>query len=155
MFKSVFRPDGGVSVIAEPANTHGGSIEYLAELTSASAQAGADSIKYQVFEPGHLAVPDFEWYPVYQKIAIPYDRWKEMFAHARSCGLIAMAEVFDPAAARFCLDNGITAFKLNTADIAGRSLVDLLASEAETVFLSVGGSLVREVHAVLARLTAG
>lgn len=154
-YASVLRPGGGVSIIAEPANTHNGSVEYLLELTRSSARAGADAIKYQVFEPHHLSVPDYDWYKVYEQIAIPYERWTEVFAEARSAGLLPMVEVFDRAAARFCIDHDVRVFKLNIADTANRGLVELLADEAAVVFVSVGGSLLDEVHGVLSRLRRG
>jgi sialic acid synthase SpsE len=151
-FTSVFRPAGGVTIIAEPANTHNGSIDYLIELTRAAAAAGADSIKYQLFEPDHMSVPDYEWYKVYQQIAIPNEQWPLVFDEARRCHLAIVVEVFDVETARFCVSHEVRAFKLNTADIANRSLVDYLAQQATAIFISVGGSEVYEIHELLARL---
>ena len=154
-FASVYRPSGGVSVIAEPANTHNGRVEDLIELTCAAADAGADAIKYQVFEPDHLSVPDYEWYKVYEQIAISYERWPEVFATARQRGLAPLVEVFDVAAARFCVAQDVRGFKLNTADVANRPLIEFLTREASIVFVSVGGSEIEEVHGLLQLLRRG
>ena len=155
MFRSIFRPSGGTSIIAEPANTHNGSADYLAALIKESKTAGADAVKLQIFEPDHLAVPDFQWYSVYQDIAIQMDRWAGLIAEAKASGLHVVAEVFDESAARFCLDQGVTAFKLNIADVANAGLTECIASESTAVFLSVGGSLLPEIDHVLSRLRRG
>ena len=154
-FTSVFRDSGGVTIIAEPANTHNGSVDYLLQLTHAAAQAGADGIKYQVFEPDHMSVPDYEWYKVYQQIAIPYDRWRAILAEARKTGLNLVAEVFDVQAARFCVEQGVESFKLNIADTLNSSLTEFLTHHAATVFVSVGGSELAEVHELLRQLRGG
>ena len=155
-FTSVFRQSaGGVSIIAEPANTHNGSVDYLLELTRAAAKAGADSIKYQVFQPDDMSVPDYEWYSVYQQIAISHDRWRQIFAEARAAHLEMLVEVFDAKAARFCVENGVRAFKLNIADTLNMSLTEFLTQEADVVFVSVGGSELAEVHNVIDRLHKG
>jgi N,N'-diacetyllegionaminate synthase len=154
-FASAFRPQGGVSLIAEPANTHNGSVEYLVELTKAAADAGADSIKYQVFRPDHMSVPDYEWYGVYQQIAIPYERWPDVFAEARARGLAVLAEVFDVEAARFCVEQEVRAFKLNTADTANRPMLEFLRCAASLIFVSVGGSELTEARQLLDQLRKG
>jgi len=153
MFKSSFRPNGGVSVIAEPANSHNGSSEYLSELIEKAKECGADAIKFQLIEPDHLSVPDFEWYKVYQQIAIPTDRWVTHICHAKAVGLNVIAEVFDVSMARFCLEQGIRAFKLNIADVSSPDLIHCLADAPATIFLSVGGSLVKETEHALQILT--
>lgn len=139
-------------MIAEPANTHNGSVEYLLELTRGAAAAGAEAIKYQVFEPDHLSVPDYEWYKVYQQIAVPYDRWRDVFEEARREGLAPIVEVFDVSAARFCVAQDIRAFKANTGDMANRSLIEFLANEATVIFVSVGGTYLAEIDRLLDRL---
>lgn len=155
MIRSAFRPQGGVSIIAEPANTHNGSADYLTRLIAEVRECGADAIKFQIFEPDHLAVPDFEWYPVYQKLALPYDTWSRLITLASSAGLHVVAEVFDREAAAFCVDYDVCSFKLNIADTFNRPLVEYLAGATRTVFLSVGGSLVSEIHGALTALGSG
>ena len=113
----------------------------------------ADAIKFQLFEPDHLSVPDYEWYKVYQEVAIPRDQWVRHFALAKAVGLTVVAEVFDVSMARFCLEQGVRAFKLNIADISNPTLTECLADAPTTIFLSVGGSLIEETHKVLQVLT--
>lgn len=149
MFQSIFRPQGGVSVIAEPANCHHGSVAYLTELTRAVKVCGADAIKFQIFEPDHLAVPDYEWYKVYEEVNVPLKQWVELIGLAKSLDLAVVAEVFDVSAARFCLDQHVDAFKLNIADVLNRELTECLGQAQTAIFLSVGGSLIEEIHSTL------
>lgn len=153
MFRSVFRSNGGVSVIAEPANCHNGSAEYLATLTRVAKDCGADAVKFQIFNPDDLAVPDYEWYKVYQELNISLDKWIDLISLAKQIGLYVVAEVFDVSMARFCIGQAVNAFKLNIADVSNRELTECLASSRKTIFLSVGGSLVSETERALAILT--
>lgn len=152
MFRSVFRPEGGTTVIAEPANTHNGELEYLAKLVRVAKDCGADAIKFQIFEPDHLAVPDYKWYEVYQRIRITLPEWARLIDLARNVGLAVVAEVFDVAAAEFCFGQGIRSFKLNIADVSNTALVDILAQKGAAIFLSVGGSTVKEIDQSLSAL---
>lgn len=142
----MFRPQGGVSVIAEPANCHNGSVDYLKTLISASKDTGADAIKFQIFEPDHLSVPEFEWYKVYQEINIPLSTWSELIFFAKSCGLKVVAELFDASFVKFCVDEGIDAFKLNIADVSNETFVSQLVTSQPKVFLSTGGSYLSEIQ---------
>ena len=155
MIYSVFRPQGGVTIIAEPANTHNGSAEYLAQLITEVRDRGADAIKFQIFEPDHIAVPDYKWYPVYEKVALSYEAWSRLIDLASRAQLRVVAEVLDEKAARFCVDKGVRSFKLNTADTLNQPLVEYLARAARVIFLSVGGSVVSEIHDALASFESG
>ena len=52
MIYSVFRPQGGVTIIAEPANTHNGSAEYLAQLITEVRDRGGGCDQIPDFRAG-------------------------------------------------------------------------------------------------------
>ena len=55
--------------IIEVANTHGGNQDYLFSLIDLFAEFDFGyGIKFQPIGADELATPDFEWYPVYQKL---------------------------------------------------------------------------------------
>lgn len=70
-------------IIIELANTHGGDIQYLHELIdSFSIYSDSYGIKFQPLSPDTLATPDFQWYPVYQKLYFSPNQWKDVFQKA-------------------------------------------------------------------------
>lgn len=82
-------------VIAEIANSHNGDYETLLSLIKASAESGAHGVKFQWFSPDTLAMPDFEWYPVYKKLMFSEDQWDEAIKLANDLNLDVWADATD------------------------------------------------------------
>ncbi|MDI9257714.1 cytidylyltransferase domain-containing protein [Flavobacterium sedimenticola] len=74
-----------MKVIIEVANTHGGDLNYMLELvdTFAPYQDGY-AIKFQPLRADTLATPDFEWYPVYEKLSFNHQEWHTIISKAKA-----------------------------------------------------------------------
>ena len=68
--------------ILEVANTHAGSIDYLMNLIKEYHDVDAQGIKFQILHPDKIALPDYQWYPVYQELVFKESEWKEIFKEA-------------------------------------------------------------------------
>ena len=65
--------------ILEVANTHSGNKDYLLKLIEEFKEfKGGFGIKFQPFHPDLIAVPDYEWYPVYEKLVFNENDWNEI-----------------------------------------------------------------------------
>ena len=68
--------------IIEVANTHGGDINYLNSLISEFEEVTDAGIKFQPFKYNEIALDDFEWYPVYEKLFFNQVEWKSIINKA-------------------------------------------------------------------------
>jgi spore coat polysaccharide biosynthesis protein SpsF (cytidylyltransferase family)/sialic acid synthase SpsE len=69
--------------IIEIANTHGGSKDYLNRLIDKfSIYHGNFGMKFQPLHPDKLATPNFQWYPVYQKLVFTSSEWSSFIMKA-------------------------------------------------------------------------
>ncbi len=71
-------------VIIEVANTHGGNKAYVNSLLDEFYSYNKNyGIKFQPLHPDKLATPDFQWYPVYQKLVFSPQDWKDIISKAK------------------------------------------------------------------------
>jgi len=73
-----------IKIIAEIANAHQGNEQILQTLIRCAAEAGADGIKFQWFKYDNISVPEYRFYPVYEKLFIPEHTWESMLELALS-----------------------------------------------------------------------
>lgn len=82
-------------LIAEIANAHNGDYATLIQLINAAAATGAHGIKFQWFRPETLAMPDFEWYSVYENLMFSEQQWDDAIDLAVKHGLDVWADATD------------------------------------------------------------
>lgn len=84
-------------LIAEIANFHGGDPSSIYKIIDVLADAPYvhKSIKFQPFAPETIALPDFEYYPVYEKLAISAGEWQQLIETADSRVGAVWLDLFD------------------------------------------------------------
>lgn len=71
--------------IIEVANTHGGNLEYLNSLIDEFSELSENvGIKFQPFKYNEIALPDFAWYPVYEKLYFDENQWEGIIFKANN-----------------------------------------------------------------------
>lgn len=84
-------------VIIELANSHGGDKSVVKK--SISLIKGLEypnlGIKFQVFSADGIALPDFEWHKVYQKLEHKAETWRSFINESHSQGLAVWLDIFD------------------------------------------------------------
>lgn len=83
-------------VIFEVANVHGGSREKLFQIVNEYKQINYQNkaIKFQPFKPDQIALPDFQWFPVYQELYFEQHVWRDVIALAAAGGEVWL-DLFD------------------------------------------------------------
>lgn len=71
-------------LLAEIANAHSGNFDTLMDLIGVAGRTGAHGVKFQWFRPETLAMPDFEWFSVYEKLMFSEKQWDEAIRKAVS-----------------------------------------------------------------------
>lgn len=83
-------------IILEIANAHGGSFEVMNSIVYeiSKIEYSNKAIKFQPFKNDLIALPDFEWYPVYGELFFTPDQWNEILFSAKNVGTIWL-DLFD------------------------------------------------------------
>lgn len=161
---------GACFVIAEAGVNHNGDPALAHRLIDAAADANADAVKFQTFDPAALAAADAPL-AEYQRagaggsrgqremleaLALPVDAWTALSAHAAERGIEFLSSPFDDASAELLADLGVPAFKVPSGELTNHRLLERLAAFGRPLLVSTGMADMREVaEAVDAIAAAG
>lgn len=154
-----------VHVIAEAGNNHNGDAGTATELIGVAAEAGADSVKFQIIYPEGLYLPAFprnggyeenEVIAARRKFMLSDDDYRRLAAHAAERRIAFSASVFDRQGLDL-LDSLDPAYlKVASCDLNNVAFVREVAERGRRVVLSTGMSTLEEVEkSVEAALSTG
>jgi N-acetylneuraminate synthase/N,N'-diacetyllegionaminate synthase len=148
-------------IIAEAGVNHNGDPELAHRLIDVAAEAGADAVKFQTFEPEKLASPEAAM-SAYQSegesagdtqlemlraLALPREAYRELMQHAAERGLIFISTAFEESSGDFLEELGVPAFKLSSDDVINLPLLVHLSHKGLPMILSTGMADLAEVVA--------
>jgi sialic acid synthase SpsE len=133
-----------------------GRIDYAIHAAVRASQAGAWGLKVQMYQADLLTLPDAPTYahglkvPATQHEAFrdaisPYSEWSKVKSVCDDLGLVFFASCWDAGAVDACVAMGVDLFKIGSADITHRPLIEYTARSAGEIVLSTGGSTVEEI----------
>ncbi|MBY0493502.1 MAG: N-acetylneuraminate synthase family protein [Cyanobacteria bacterium] len=153
-------------VIAEAGVNHNGDAALAEQLIDAAADAGADAIKFQTFDPSRLAsasarTADYQkqasaddlQLPMLKKLVLPHAAYPPLKERAASRGLVFLSTPFDNQSADFLLTLGVPAFKVSSGDLTNTLLLGHLARKGRPIILSTGMADLNEVRTAVAAVT--
>lgn len=149
-------------VIAEAGNNHNGDVATARRLIDVAAEAGADSVKFQVIHPEGLYLAQFPTADGYRDNEVIAQRRRHMLSHAeyaelaRHCrdrGIGFSASVFDTDGVALLDDLDADYIKLASCDLDNLRLVRAVAGTGRKVVLSTGMATPEEVERTLETLT--
>jgi hypothetical protein len=93
-------------LIVEIANSHAGSKKFVEGLIKSFSKLNylKKGIKFQIFEPKTLALPDFKWYPVYKELFFKKNIWGTFIMEAAKHGDVWL-DIFDKYAVEVLSEN--------------------------------------------------
>lgn len=156
-----------VFVIAEAGVNHNGDASLAADLVNAAAESGADSVKFQTFDPDALVAASTVT-ASYQKQATGIEDQREMLRGlvlpdtalrdlAQQCddlGIEFLSTPFDHGSADALAGLGVRRFKIGSGDVTNIPLLRHVASFGKPVILSTGMATVEEIDEAVAALDA-
>jgi N-acetylneuraminate synthase/N,N'-diacetyllegionaminate synthase len=164
--------DGPCFVIAEAGVNHDGDAGRAHLLVDAAADAGADAVKFQVFDPAAVAgadapLADYQrsgaptaggsadgQLAMLERLALPARAWPGLREHAEERGLVFLATPFDPASADLLVDLGVTAIKVASGELTNLPFLARLASAGLPLLVSTGMAEMHEIAAAIATIRA-
>jgi len=148
--------DGPVRKLIAEIGSVNGDLPFALETVERMAVAGADYVKGQLYNADTLVTRDAASYgtgldePATQyeafSKALSYDDWGIVKERCDKLGVVFFGSVFDLAAVDAGVDQGWSAFKIASADITNRPLLEAVAETGRRVFLSTGASTEFEIR---------
>jgi N-acetylneuraminate synthase len=157
-------------IIVEAGVNHDGSVDNALRLVDAAADAGADCIKFQIFDAEGLATADAPKAEYQQRqsgtdesqramlkrLELPRSAYHRLMAHARARRIDFLVTPFDPASLSFLLnDLGVARVKIGSGDLTNAPLLLDVARADRDVILSTGMATLDEVRQALSVLAFG
>ncbi len=151
--------DGSTYVIAEAGVNHNGRPELAHRLVDAAADAGADAVKFQTFDPAALAAPGAER-AAYQvasgdgatdqrdmlaALVLPRDTWAALQAHAHARGIEFLSSPFDDESVELLERLGVPAFKVGSGELTNLPFIARVARYGRPLIISTGMASMNEV----------
>jgi N-acetylneuraminate synthase/N,N'-diacetyllegionaminate synthase len=154
---------GPVVVIAELGVNHDGDPAQAHILIDAAADAGADVVKFQTFDPAALAAAGAPTAPyqrredgaaadqraMLDRLALPADAWAGLQVHATERGLTFLSTPFDDASADLLDGLGVPAFKVGSGELTNTPFLARLARRGRPMLVSTGMADMVEVAAAV------
>jgi len=152
---------GACRVIAEAGANHNNSVERAIEMACAAATAGAWAIKFQLYKADSLTVRDspkywtdpfgtstqFEAFKLSDKL--DYDAWGPVADACRELGVAFFATPFDIPALQALERIDVPLYKIASADITHRPLLEAVAATDRPIVLATGASTIDEVRSAI------
>jgi len=159
--------DGSVFVIAEGGVNHNGDPALAHRLIDAAADAGADCVKFQTFDPEVLAsaaaptadyqrstTSEHDQRAMLRALALPADAWAGLRDHARDRGIVFLSSPFDDASADLLDRLDVAAFKVPSGELTNLPFLARLARRGRPLLMSTGMAEMVEVAEAMDAIAA-
>ena len=150
--------EGACRVIAEAGANHNNSVERAIEMARRAAEAGAWAIKFQLYKADTISVQESPKYwedpfgtsTQYEAFKLSdrldYGAYGEIAAACSELGIVFFATPFDLPAVDALEAIDAPLYKIASADITHRSLIEAVAETGKPLLLSTGAATAEEVH---------
>lgn len=149
MSESLLTPDR-VTVIAELSCAHGGQLHNAYRLIDAAKAAGADAVKFQLFEVSDMVgagrnpiLTSGPWAgrglrDLYEATRTPRSWFPALFDHARSLGLVPFSSVLSLEGVDYLETLDCCAYKIPSAEVGWVELLDRVWQTGRLMLASIG-----------------
>jgi N-acetylneuraminate synthase/N,N'-diacetyllegionaminate synthase len=154
--------DAPVFVIAEAGVNHDGDLDTALELVDAAADAGADAVKFQTFDPAALTVAEAplaeyqrergeadDQRTMLERLRLPDADFMKLRDHATERGIVFLSAPFDEHSAQVLADLDVPAFKVGSGELTNLPFLARIADYGKPMILSTGMATLDEVAAAV------
>lgn len=136
-------------LIAEIANAHGGSRDYLQRVTADLCRTGVPAVKFQFIEADDFLTPSHPQYSLFKSFEFPLPVFSKMVRLLHGVRKKAFFDVFGDKSLEMADRAGADGFKIYASDIGNNSFVKKVISYGKPVLLSVGGATLDEIDGLV------
>jgi len=163
---TVIGPEQPVYIIAEAGVNHNGDINLAYKLIDVAVKAGANAVKFQLFDTAALIRNDVKkasyqvqdttdqqsQYDMLKALEISPQQCEALAEYARSSVIDFIVTPFDEPSLTFLLSLPLSALKISSTDLTNIAFVERAAQAQVTLILSTGMSEQSEVDEAMAML---
>jgi len=158
--------DDGAFVIAEGGVNHNGRLDLALRLVDLAADAGADAIKFQAFDPDLLVTANASRAPYQRRsgrtsqvdmlraLVLPRSALQRISRRARARGVEFLVTPFDETSLDDVLEIGVRAIKLGSGEVTNLPLLRAASRTKLPLLLSTGLSTYAEIDKAVAACRA-
>lgn len=151
-------PEHRPYVIAEAGVNHDGRVEKALQLIDIAAEARADAVKFQLFDPEEIVsvqAPlaayqersgEENQYRMLRRLALPRETYRSLKEHAEQRGIDFITTPFDAASAQFLANLSVKAMKIPSGEITNLPFLQSVASLHIFTVISTGMATLDEVR---------
>lgn len=142
-------------IVAEISSNHLGDYGNAVSLVEAAKNVGADAVKFQVYKPSDIAanvrIQSGPWegmnYRALYKEGMTPENWlPDLFAFARSIGLVPFASPFSESAVEFLETLDCPIYKIASPEIIHSPLIAAAAQTGKPLIISTGMAELSEIY---------
>jgi N-acetylneuraminate synthase len=156
-------------IIAEAGVNHDGRGDLALRLVDAAVLAGADTVKFQTFDPAELSTaeaPTADYQAaagqgavqagMLSRLVLPRDALSQVVEHARACGISFLSTPFDIGSAQMLVDDlGMERIKVGSGELTNLPFLLALSRMKRPLLLSTGMATMEEVRQALGCVVFG
>lgn len=129
---------GCTYVVAEAGSNHNQDLGRAKKLIDVSADAGADAVKFQLYEAEDLYPPEAPGFSAVKETELPEEWLGKLSDHARLRGITFLATPFSERAVDRLVELNVPAFKWASSESTNLHLLRYAASRGKPMLLSTG-----------------
>ncbi len=138
-----------VYIIAEAGASHGGSFPVAVDLIHAANRAGADCIKFQIWNTEKFIAKSNPLYARFKHSEMQPMTWRALKDICDMIHIDFLASAFDIDSVNLLDSMNVKAFKVASGDIVYEPLLKHIGSKGKPVYLSTGMATIHEISAAL------
>lgn len=146
-------------IIAEAGVNHNGDMGIAKKLIDCAVRAGADAVKFQTFKAERLVLKAAKKAPyqlrtngfkrsqfgMLKRLELGYDEFQKLKRYCDLRGIEFISTPYDIESVRFLNDIGVNRFKVASADLINKPLIEAVARTKKQIILSIGMATLGEV----------
>ena len=134
-------------IIAEIASAHEGKPELALKIANHAINAGADAVKFQMFNRDELLTKSNPYYEEFGEIEIEPGKWHYILKKIASLDIDIIVEAFDIRSLSLAEKSGfVHGYKVPAANISDYEFLKLAGQTQKPVYLGVGGAGWKEIE---------
>ena len=148
--KRLVGPGQPAYIICEVASTHGNDWEMAREYVEQAAMAGADALKFQLFEADKLVLPLTPGlrgtYEYFKTTETPREWFPKLKMLCDEKGIDLLCTPFDIDSAKFLNEIGVPAVKIASGELTNLPFLENIALLGKPVIVSTGMATMEEIE---------
>jgi len=134
-------------IIAEIASAHEGKFEKAIEIAHLAAKAGADAVKFQIFNKDKLLTKTNPFFDEFSEIEITYDNWIRVLKETSQNKIDIIVEPYDIDSFLLAEETSyVNRYKIPSANITDLNLLNKIDGVNKKMLFAVGGAKLTEIE---------